>query len=60
MNIKINSVEYKEYWNGCGITVNVDFIINDIINSNITIHDERRLDIGEIIDYIRKMMIING
>lgn len=60
MNIRINSVEYKEYWNRCEITMNVDFTINGIINSNITIYDEKRLDIDEIINYIRKELVING
>lgn len=57
MDIRINSVEYKEYWNISSVRMDVDFTINGVINANITIYDEKRLGIGEIINYIRGKLI---
>ena len=60
MDIRINSVEYKEYPFEGGVVVYVDFTINCVIKANITIYDEKRLGIGEIINYIRRELGING
>lgn len=57
MDIRINSVEYKEYWNISSVRIDVDFTINCVIKANITIYDEKRLDIGEIINYIRNELV---
>ena len=60
MNIKINSVEYREYCDRYELQIDVDFTINGIIKSTITIHDIKRLDISEIINYIREELMRNG
>ena len=57
MDIRINSVEYKEYWNISSVRIDVDFTINCVIKANITIYDEKRLGIGEIINYIRNELV---
>ena len=57
MDIRINSVEYKEYWNISSVRMDVDFTINGVIKANITIYDEKRLGIGEIINYIERVVI---
>lgn len=60
MDIRISSVEYKEFSNDFNIEMDVNFTINGKFDSNITIYDEKRLDIDEIINYIRKELVING
>ena len=58
MDIRINSVEYKEYSFGDGvITIDVDFTINRVIKANIIIYDEKRLNIDEITNYIRRELV---
>ena len=57
MDIRINSVEYKEYPFGGGVTIDVDFTINHVINANIIIYDEKRLNIDEITNYIRRELV---
>ena len=57
MDIRINSVEYKEYPFGGGVTVDVDFTINRVIKANIIIYDEKRLNIDEITNYIRRELV---
>lgn len=59
MDIRISSVEYKEFSNDFNIEMDVNFTINGKFDSNITIYDEKRLDIDEIINYIRKELVIN-
>ena len=54
MDIRISSVEYKEFSNDSNIEMNVDFTINGMIYSNIIIYSKSRLSIDEIIECIKK------
>lgn len=60
MNIRITTIQYKEFSNDFNIEMDVNFTINGVIYSNIIIYSKSRLSIDEIIECIKRELGING